>query len=93
MQNVHEMSRHQVLTELARHAHPSWYQSLVEWQTPQLKALLVYYREGGDFPTNMVGRIHRTKGLGDERRLPCKHGGVVVVEIRRVPRKKLVGLF
>lgn len=65
MKNVHEMDRTEVILELARHAHPTWYHSLLEWRTEQLKALLVYYREGGDFPTKMVGRIYKTKGLGD----------------------------
>lgn len=66
MQNIQDMNRPEVITELARWAHPSWYHSLLEWETPQLKALLTYYREGGQFPTQMVGKIHRTKGLGDD---------------------------
>ena len=65
MQDVHEMTRTEVIFELARHANPRWYHSLTAWRTEQLKALLTYYREGGDFPTNMVGEIHEGKGLSD----------------------------
>jgi hypothetical protein len=65
MKNIQEMSRQDILLELARHADPQWYQSLIEWDNAQLKALLMYYREGGKYPSRMVGRIYTTKGLGD----------------------------
>lgn len=39
------MDRWQVIDELRSHAHPSWFHSLLSWNTPRLKALLVYYRE------------------------------------------------
>lgn len=65
--DIHTMTRFEIITELARHAHPSWYHSLTDWHTAQLAALLTYYRAGGEgeFPTDMVGKIYRTKGLGD----------------------------
>jgi hypothetical protein len=42
---VEQMNRMQVIDELRSHAHPSWFHSLLSWNTPRLKALLVYYRE------------------------------------------------
>lgn len=65
MKNVQQMNRTEVIKELAGFAHPSWFHSLLDWETPQLNALLTYYRSGGQFPTEMVGKIYRTKGVGD----------------------------
>jgi hypothetical protein len=41
--DIQTLKREQVIFELARYAHPSWYHSLLEWTTAQLKALLYYY--------------------------------------------------
>lgn len=44
MPTVDAMNRTEVIFELARHAHPTWYHSLLNWPTYWLKALLSYYR-------------------------------------------------
>jgi hypothetical protein len=82
MKKTKEMNRTELVYELARHAHPSWYHSLLEWRTGQLRSLLAYYRsETGDTLPSGLGRIHRTKGLGDtpNPRPPLKIA--VIVEI------------
>jgi len=38
------MTRHEVLLELAKFAHPTWYHGLLPWTTNWLKALLDFYR-------------------------------------------------
>ena len=67
MKNIQQMNRTEVIKELSGLAHPSWFHSLLEWETPQLVALLAYYRSGGKgpFPSAMVGKIYRTRGVGD----------------------------
>lgn len=81
LQPIEDMGRYEILMELRKHAHPTWYQSLLEWETRQLRAYLTYCREGGDFPSNAVGRIYKTKGLGDCNPKP-KLIGIMRVEIR-----------
>lgn len=49
-----KMNRIELLNELRRHAHPSWYKQLLEWPTTGLKALLVYYEEEKLEPTQKV---------------------------------------
>lgn len=36
-------SRERIILELARFAHPSWYHSILSWDTESLRALLDYY--------------------------------------------------
>lgn len=38
-----KLDRPAIIYALARHAHPSWYHSLLAWPTEALRALLVYY--------------------------------------------------
>jgi hypothetical protein len=38
------MKRHEIIYELAKYAHPSWYHDLLSWKTWQLKILLDYYK-------------------------------------------------
>lgn len=65
MKKTQEMNRTELVYELARHAHPSWYHSLLDWPTHQLRALLAYYREEiTHLPENRPA-VYRTKGLGD----------------------------
>lgn len=83
MINVDKMNRTEVIKELSGIAHPSWFHSLLDWETQQLKALLTYYRNGGDFPTKMVGKIYRTKGVGDEQPVVMydwSTGGVILID-------------
>lgn len=64
MKNIQEMIRTEVLNDLRSYAHATWYQSLFSWRDEQLKALLLYYREGGTYPHDVMGEIHITPGLG-----------------------------
>jgi len=41
------MERAEIIQELRKYAHPSWYQQLLNKDTPTLKALLAYYKNGG----------------------------------------------
>lgn len=45
------MSRPEIIFELARYAHPSIYHALLNKNTATLKALLTFYKEGGDHKT------------------------------------------
>jgi hypothetical protein len=45
MQSINKMRRQDVIFDLARYSHPDWYHSLLSWDTPWLKALLMYFRE------------------------------------------------
>jgi len=38
------MTRDIIIYELARYAHPSWYHSLLSWETEHLNLLLNYYK-------------------------------------------------
>ena len=38
------MTRINIIYDLAKYAHPSWYHSLLSWTTPQLGRLLDYYQ-------------------------------------------------
>ena len=40
---IKALDRWGLFSELARHAHPSWYQDLLEWKTMDLRDLLYYY--------------------------------------------------
>lgn len=46
------MNRTEVIFDLARFSHPTWYHSLLSWSTPRLKALLMFYREDAREGTN-----------------------------------------
>lgn len=63
-----EMNRPQIIWELARYAHPTWYHSLLEWPTEQLRGLLAYYRD--ESKVLPAGRIYVTKGLKDSPEPP-----------------------
>jgi len=41
---VANMSRPELIFEIARHAHPSWYHSMTKWPTIELKLFLLAYR-------------------------------------------------
>lgn len=80
MTQTKDMNRPEIINELARHAHPTWYHSLLDWETHQLRELLAYYRgELKALPTGL-GRIYRTKGLGDTPN-PRKAQGKVFIGI------------
>lgn len=79
MKNIHDMNRTEVIHELARHAHPTWYHSIISWSTRDLKALLNYYRAGGELPRWVESRIYPTKGLGDTP--PPEHAQRRVIHI------------
>lgn len=65
MKNTREMGRTEIINELAGHAHPTWYHSLLGWETYQLRELLAYYQgERNTLPANLP-HVYRTKGLGD----------------------------
>lgn len=40
---VSQMTRQEVIGELKRYAHPTWFHKLLDWSTADLKALLFYY--------------------------------------------------
>ena len=61
--NIEEMSRPEVIQELRKHAHHTWYHMLLEFKTKDLKILLDYYK--GKFFTIEVG-IKVTEVKGDE---------------------------
>lgn len=78
MPKTKDMNRTQLINKLARHAHPSWFHSLLEWEDHQLAALLAYYRgEIKQLPSGL-GRIYKSKGLGDT---PNPHATEVVLGI------------
>lgn len=37
------MNRTQIIYELAKYCHPSWYKKILSWKTEHLQALLTYY--------------------------------------------------
>lgn len=47
MKNIKTMTRWEIIQELRRHAHPSWFHALLDRTTPALRALLFYYENGG----------------------------------------------
>jgi hypothetical protein len=85
MKNTKEMNRTELVYELAKHAHPTWYGSLLGWKTSALRALVAHYRGELTVPFEMVRwpRIYRTKGLGDTR--PTLEAAFIV-EIQYVGR-------
>ena len=42
--DIQNMSRPEVIFELAKHAHPQHYHSLLQWKTKPLRHLLAYYK-------------------------------------------------
>ena len=56
---IESMNRTEVIYELARYAHPTWYHRLLNWGTASLKSLLTYYRE-----TKGVGAVVRFDDIG-----------------------------
>lgn len=73
--DIKKMTRWEIIQELRKHAHPSWFQSLLDRTTPTLRALLFYYQNGG----NEEGR----------RRLVVKFQGatVIIPEINPKPKQ------
>lgn len=64
MKKTADMNRTELIYEIARHASPIWYHSVLDWPTDQLRILLAYYRgESHELPTGV--KIQRTKGVGD----------------------------
>jgi len=61
---VEDMNRTEVIEAIRYQAHPSWFHSLLDWSTPRLKALLVYWRENdregitGERNRSFLGDIH-----------------------------------
>lgn len=59
MKTTEEMQHHEVVFELARHAHPSHYHAVIDtFPTRALKALLAYYRTQKDAPEAGRPRHH-----------------------------------
>lgn len=85
------MKREQVIDELRYHAHPSWFHSLLKWSTPQLKALLVFYREdakeGGPSATADISPRAAMFGGIDPARPGAELHVVSIIEVR--PRTKI----
>ena len=85
------MKREQVIDELRSHAHPSWFHSLLRWSTPQLKALLVYYREtdkeGGRAADAETSPRSAMFGSIDRARPGAELTIISTIEIR--PRRKI----
>ena len=48
MNDTSKMKREEVIFELARYCHPSWYHWTLQFSTETLKALLTFYRSGGE---------------------------------------------
>lgn len=45
--DIKKMTRWEIIQELRKYAHPSWFHSLMDRTTPTLRALLFYYQNGG----------------------------------------------
>lgn len=60
MDEIEKMTRTQVIQELAKYSHPSWYHGLLEKDTHTLKILLYHYRSGGSIETTQ-GEVLRNK--------------------------------
>ena len=43
LKKIMAMDRPTVIDQLRRHAHPSWFHSLLSWKTDALKKVLIYY--------------------------------------------------
>lgn len=86
-----EMKREQVIDALRHHAHPLWFHSLLKWSTPQLKALLVFYRESDKegAPSPDARTSPRSAMFSSlDRGLPGAELSIVsIIEVR--PRRKI----
>lgn len=88
-----EMNRSELVHELAGHASPVWYHSLLDWETHQLRALLHFYRGEVKKLPDGLGEVYKTKGVGGERPIHRLNIRIVVVHAQRKKSffKRLIG--
>jgi hypothetical protein len=55
--NIEKMGRTEILFELAKHAHNSWYKDLIYWKTKWLRLLLQSYMEKSGFTIEIGCRL------------------------------------
>lgn len=41
---ITKLTRIEIIYELAKYAHPTWYHTLLRWRTDPLRQLLAYYK-------------------------------------------------
>ena len=48
IENIADLGRTEVIEELRYVCRPAWFHPILELSTPMLKAILMFYHEGGD---------------------------------------------
>lgn len=76
------MNRWEILNDLRRFAHPTWYHDLANRKTETLRALLEYYREGKAIDFTFSYTIGSGKRIGEF----CGHGVIVTKKLQKAKR-------
>jgi len=58
-------NRTEIIYELAKYAHPSWYHSLLKWSTYHLSILLDYYKGEGSVSVGFTATEYNGEDLAD----------------------------
>ena len=61
MDEIEKMTRTQVIQELAKYSHPSWYHGLLQKDTHTLKIILRHYKSGGSIVMVAQGEVLTNK--------------------------------
>jgi hypothetical protein len=63
--DINDMTRPEVIQELARYAHPQHYHGLLEWGTEQLRVLLAYYKGEATVEVGFIAKEYNGEDLSD----------------------------